>query len=268
MDNYEVQKILQKLEELSNEIEDIKKQVAPFIAQNEKEENESKQEDIKKEAKVFNDVIITTTALHVRELPNTDCPIIGRLTNGEVVRPIDKDGDWYKIRFEGCDGWISSKFTAPDSDDDIRIEKINFKIGRPYNAVSPETIKLREIINDEFGGGYKSWELQCTEYTQYRITMDGKRIIWPVTRGRHGGKWAKIFSNNEKYNVSDKPTKGTAMSFTKIKGYGHVAYVEEVLEDGSIKISEANWPKSGTYQERTISKKMQEDYGAKFINFI
>ncbi len=51
--------------------------------------------------------------------------------------------------------------------------------------------------------------------------------------------------------------------------YGHVAFVEDILADGSVRISEANWPKDGIYNERTISKNdWQNKYGAKFIEFV
>jgi hypothetical protein len=147
-----------------------------------------------------------------------------------------------------------------------KFKKIDFVIGEP-NRVESERVKtLRKIINDEFRGGVNKWDLQCTEYAEYMVLLNGGKIEWPVKYGRHGGKWAEIFKNT-KYKVSESPAPGAAISFTKLKGCGHVAFVEKVNPDGMIKISEANWPKDGIYRERDLNKKQQERYGAMFIKF-
>jgi surface antigen len=219
--------------------------------------------------------VIDTKALHVRKGPSTDHDIIGHLNSGDQVLPIDDKDSWYKIPFSGQVGWISAEYTitADRSADEMPEQtsskpgKINFVKGRPHNYNSAKTIKLRKYINDEFGQGRARNYLQCTEYSCYRIKLAGHTIEWPVKTGRHGGRWAAIFQET-KYNVSDKPMEGAAMSFTNIQPYGHVAYVEKVDPDGSIFISEANWPKDGIYNERTISLKLQQQYGAKFIKFI
>lgn len=48
---------------------------------------------------------------------------------------------------------------------------------------------------------------------------------------------------------------------------GHVAFVEQAFADGSVKVSEANWPHDGIYNERTISKAdWQNKYKAQFVD--
>ena len=217
--------------------------------------------------------IINTEALHVRKGPGTDHNIIGHLNAGDQVLPIGDNASWYKIRFAGQFGWISGDYTITASKPETpkqsirpesKLRKINFVKGRPHSHDSAKTKRLRKFINDEFGQSRIMNYLQCTEYTYYRIKRDGHVIKWPVKSGRHGGKWAGIFKKTA-YAVSDKPTKGAAMSFTNIQPYGHVAYVRKVNPDKSVFISEANWPKDGIYCERTISVKQQKQYGAKFI---
>lgn len=225
--------------------------------------------------KIFKKVYVTANTLHVREKPNTDCSIIGFLTQGAEVLPIAEKKGWYKISYGNVEGWISEnwvqeegvieqkevqKISLPKS------KKIDFVVGRPHRVNSVKTKKLRKIINDEFGGERRKWDLQCTEYVQYMIMIHWHNINWPVKSGRNGGKWAKIFQNTN-YKVSKNPTSGSALSFTKLRGYGHIAYVKKIKNDGVIKISEANWPGDGIYHERDLSKKQQEQYGAMFINF-
>jgi surface antigen len=49
-----------------------------------------------------------------------------------------------------------------------------------------------------------------------------------------------------------QPRVGAAASFD-FSGFGHVAYVEEVYSNGTIRISEYNFVRDGEYSERIIS---------------
>lgn len=214
-------------------------------------------------------VFVTTKALNVRLSTSSLSKenIIGSLSYGEEVQPLAFENGWYKIKYQGSDSWISAEYTH-----DI-IEKpidgnINLQIGIPNDSKSQNTILIRKIINDEFGGEKNNWDLQCVEYVQYKIKNLGCNIDWPVKSGRNGGKWAEIFAAQGKYSVTDEPFTSCAMSFTRLPGYGHISFIEDVLLDGSVKISEANWPGNGKYNERTVNKILQQKYGAKYIKFI
>ncbi|MFA5048817.1 MAG: CHAP domain-containing protein [Patescibacteria group bacterium] len=216
-----------------------------------------------------NKVFITTKALNVRASSDTSSGvnILGKLSYGEEVEPLSLENGWYKISYNGKEGWISSEYTHDVAEKPMDGD-VNFKIGIPNDSKSQNAIIIRKAINDEFGGGKNNWNLQCVEYVHYKIKNLGCNIDWPVHSGRDGGKWAGIFLAQGKYSVSMEPTINCAMSFTGMPGYGHVAFVENVLPDGSVKISEANWPGDGKYNERTVNKIMQQKYGAKYIKFI
>jgi len=149
------------------------------------------------------------------------------------------------------------------------VEDLLFEIGIPNPLNSQNTIKIREIIKDEFSGGKNKWNLQCTEYVQYKIQRIGIIIEWPVKSGRHGGKWPDIFEKYGLYKILNRPKSGCAVSFKERHGrYGHIAFVEEVLDNECIKISEANYPGSGKYNERIIPRlKWRNHYKCRFIDF-
>lgn len=211
-------------------------------------------------------VFIITKALNVRTAPDTTSNenIIGKLLYGEEVEPTALDNGWYKIMYQDKEAWISADLAQDISYKPV--EAVNLQIGVPNSAKDQNTIIIRKIIGDEFGGGRCDYPLQCTEYVQYKIKNIGCNIAWPVKQGRDGGRWADILQS--KYRVSATPEKYNAISFTKLKGFGHIAFVETVLGDGSIKISEANWPEEGKYNERILDKVMQDKYGAKYIKFL
>jgi hypothetical protein len=148
-----------------------------------------------------------------------------------------------------------------------------FIVGTPNFAKDANTIYVRKIIHDEFGGGFRGDALQCTEYVQFKIAQNGVVIHWPADRPRDGGRWADIFEKNKLYRTLSEPKNRCAVSFTSgFSGHaaitGHVAYVEEVLPDGSIHITEANWPGDGKFNDRILKNTIWKDkYKCKFIDF-
>lgn len=221
--------------------------------------------------------------LNVRKTPKENNNKIGVLKFGEEVEVVEKNEDhWFKIKFHGNqEGWVASQHLTEEnpktSTSEIKREMsegLIFKVELPNLPNDKNTIRVREIINHAFKYSDPSKiSLQCVEYVQYAVKVKaGIDIIWPSDRPRHGGRWPDIFQKQGKYKISEEPTLYSAMSFANPSfnsPYGHVAFVGEVFSDGTIKISEANWPSKGIYNERVLSKQQwsQKKWGAKFIEF-
>lgn len=148
------------------------------------------------------------------------------------------------------------------------------------NPALGETTKLlRKFINYEFKflnePNFDKTQLQCTEYAHFRVKQKlGIIIKWPSDRPRDGKYWAGIFARNNLYKVSENPAQNCTMSFTDgfktplMQQTGHVAFVEEVFPDNSIRISEANWDNKGSYKERTLTEEeWRNHWKGKFVNF-
>jgi len=214
--------------------------------------------------------------------------ILETLIYGQEVVVLNEKEKWFEVQCpNNKKGWVSSYYLTEikptelpkqqpteEKSDNVESELPVFKVGAANLANDPNTVKLRKIINDEFGGGKNGRDLQCTEYVQYRVQQKGIAIKWPADRPRDGGKWADIFERNKFYNVLDKPRVDCAASFTAglktlaMNEIGHVVFVEQVFEDESMKISEANWPPPGKYNERRMQKsEWQDKYKCRFIDF-
>lgn len=194
------------------------------------------------------------------------------------------DGPWFRITKDGQQGWVRADYISEITPVQTQITQLpaDLVVGQPNLAMSDITKKIREIIKDVLNGGKNEYSLQCTEYVSYRLKVKlGIDINWPVQSGRNGGVWWKIFQDAGLYKIISEPKVNCAMCFTAgisqdsaTNAIGHVAFVEEVLSDGSIKISEANWPPKGEfpkgqYNQRVIPKnKWQNQYKAKFVDFI
>jgi surface antigen len=210
--------------------------------------------------------------LRFRKVPDTSLPrsIIKELRQGSEMLFVD--GPWIRVKIGSEVGWVHGDYV---SEEKIRSTDF-FTVGTPHLHGDARTKEIRTAITDMYGGEKNGWELQCTEYVTYRVKMKlGIDITWPVTSGRHGGRWGAIFSQYKTYHVSTTPKVDCAMSFTtgistiaSVNDIGHVAFVEAVHHDGSITISEANWPRNGIYNERVLSKVAWKDtYKAQFIHF-
>lgn len=222
--------------------------------------------------------------LNVRKEPEVKDNKIDGLLFGERVVVIEKKDRWYKISYrDGKEGWVVCEYLSEEnpktSTSKVKKELSNnppiiFEIGRPNLATSDNTKRVREIIDQEFHHTEASGvDLQCVEYVQYKVKINtGVKINWPSDRPRDGGKWSGIFRKNNLYKVLDQPVVNSAMSFANPnfnKPWGHVAFVEEAFDDGSIRITEANWPRNGMYNDRILSKEQwsQDGWGAEFIDF-
>ncbi|MFA7654353.1 MAG: CHAP domain-containing protein [Candidatus Magasanikbacteria bacterium] len=206
--------------------------------------------------------------------------IIAKLPFKTKAEVVQENGDWFEVNADGKTGWVSKFYLEEETPIDLenlqKKEIVQDVLPIFHNheknlATDANTVKLRKIISDEFGGGARRDDLQCVEYVQYRVQQIGITIKWPKERPRNGGLWAGVFQRSGQYKVLDEPKAGCAMSFVgslKNPAVGHVAFVEEVYQDGSVKISEANWPPPGVYSERVLPKVLWKDkYQAKFIDF-
>jgi len=195
-----------------------------------------------------------------------------------------EDGKWLYAEYgQNKYGWVSSYHItennpkAGSSDEATEdAEKIfpKFKVGAVNPAGGENTMKVRLLIKDEFGGGREGLPLQSTEYVAYRLQCFGVKIRWPVRTGRNAGRWAEIFKTYNTYPVLEEPKAGSALVFTsgfktpEVDALGHVAFVEKVYKDGNVRISEANWPPPGKYNERTLApSEWRDKYKGKFIIF-
>lgn len=104
---------------------------------------------------------------------------------------------------------------------------------------------------------------QCTWYVHQRRAEIGEEL--PPTFS-HGGLWGAN-ARAQNFDVGNTPREGAAASFRQgvlnsDDFYGHVAFVEEVNDDGSIVISEANVEGLGVISTRsfTAEEAKQLDY--------
>ena len=83
--------------------------------------------------------MVTTTSgnLNVRSAPNTGAPVIGSLPNGSTVTILGEQNGWYRINFQGRDGWVSSQFVRLNVPGTVTTAGGNLNMRSSANATAP-----------------------------------------------------------------------------------------------------------------------------------
>jgi hypothetical protein len=175
---------------------------------------------------------------------------IGTVPYGEMIIVLESRGRFFKVAWNTLEGWVLRDDLA---DRAIRVYP-EFVIGEENLVDHSNTAHVRSILGDVFGLGRSEFSLQAGEYVLFRLWKKGLRINWPATRPRVPGLWHTILKGTTGVHVGVMPRVGSIMEYMFNTDIGHLAYVEAVFPDNTIIISEVNYPDSGIYNERELSK--------------
>ena len=59
---------------------------------------------------------VITETLRLRKEPTTDSNILRNLDEGDELEVISQEGDWYKISFEGYEGYVAAEYIRINQD--------------------------------------------------------------------------------------------------------------------------------------------------------
>lgn len=186
---------------------------------------------------------------------------IGTIPYGEMAMMLEPRGRFLKVAWNTLEGWVLRE----DVVDRAAHIYPEFVVGEENSVDHPNTAHVRAILGDIFGIGHSEFALQAGEYVLYKLWRKNIRIEWPSVRPRVPGLWHKILRGIPHIQMSVTPKVGSVMEYMLTNDMGHVAYVEAVFPDNTIAISEANYPDSGIYNERQLSKEEWKELRPVFI---
>jgi len=190
------------------------------------------------------------------------------LPYGSMVMVLEVKDMWAQVASGEYVGWVY----VDDLEDRAAHVYPSFHGGEENLADDPATLRLRAIIQDEFGAGEMGLPLQAEEYVLYRLYRKEVRIAWPQVRPRTPGTWHEILATTSGVSIATDPKPGSVMEFFVFdedgkESWGHMAYIEAVFPDESIQIAEANWPDDGRYNERVLVKEEWQALNPTFLSF-
>lgn len=120
--------------------------------------------------------------------------------------------------------------------------------GDPNRGGYPD--KWANAPQDSLVDNWGMYNRECVSYTAWKVHQSGRRMPYWGGRG-NANEWS-LSAEADGIKTGSTPKKG-AVAIAFIGPYGHSMYVEKVLKDGRIHISEFNYYVDGTYTERIIS---------------
>ncbi len=189
---------------------------------------------------------------------------IGQIPYGESMHVYEARGRFFRIMWNDISGWV----LRDDCVDRASLVYPEFICGEVYDVDHPHTAHVRAIIKDEFGVGQSEFPLQAGEYVLYKLWRKGIKITWPNERRRVPGVWHTLLKGGTGVRMGVMPKTGAIMEYMLNTDVGHIAYVEAVFPDSTISISEVNFPDSGMYSERTLSKDVWKSARPVFIQIV
>lgn len=175
---------------------------------------------------------------------------IGAVSYGEALMVHEARGRFFHITWKALSGWV----LRDDCVDRASRVYPDFRVGQEHSVDHPNTAQVRALIGDAFGASRSEYALQAGEYVTYKLWRRGISILWPHVRPRVPGLWHRILKGVPNVHMGVIPKVGSVLEYTMPNEVGHVAYVEAVFPDDAISISEVNFPDSGIYNERTLTK--------------
>lgn len=120
--------------------------------------------------------------------------------------------------------------------------------GDPNRGGYPDKWYLapQDSLVDDWG----MYNRECVSYTAWKVFQSGRHMPYWGGRG-NANQWPSS-AQADGIATGSTPRAG-AVAIAFIGPYGHSMYVEEVRNDGKIRISEFNFKIDGTYTERIIS---------------
>ena len=120
----------------------------------------------------------TGNLVNVREKPTTDSDVVEQLGSNDVVEILGKEGDWYKVNFQGTIGYVSQSFISTNDNSN----------GNNNSNTSNE--QKNEVKNDENKATESTENTTQTVTTvtkAYKMAEDCKVKILPVINAEEIG---------------------------------------------------------------------------------
>jgi hypothetical protein len=182
------------------------------------------------------------------------------LPYGTLVSVEKLGGRWAYITTGLYEGWVFKDVLLEQAKDVFP----SFVDGVLYDKEHSETQKLRLCIGDAFLGGETQSLLSDVEYVTYKLGRKNIAISWGFERPRIAGSWQKKLRGRENIHIGINPKTDTVMEYVQ-DDIGHLAYVEAVFPDATIRLSSVGLFEEGVFNESVLQKEEWRELRPVFI---
>ena len=109
--------------------------------------------------------VVSTAVLNVRTGPGTDHAVRGQVRKGEGLRLLEQRDDWWRIEYQGSDGWVAGRYATLASDP-------------PDPVAGRKAVRLLAARADLLTDPYPGYDVVTTVQAGDALTYVGSREGW------------------------------------------------------------------------------------------
>lgn len=189
---------------------------------------------------------------------------LGSFSYGDKLMVICNVNNFSEVRTATARGWVDAKALAEDSHQvlpDLKPKII-------YNAQHEQTVKLRQLIQDEALGQRLGLPLQSVEFVLSVLKRRQVLIPWLAERPRSPGRWKTLLKGLKGVTLSLEPHTGAILEYAGDDGVqGFLGYVEAVHPNLSITLQSVGREKEGEFRIEEFSHDEWKEWRPVFISF-
>jgi len=155
------------------------------------------------------------------------------LSYGDAVIVAAFQGNYANVQTNKYTGWVDKDVLSS------RKEEVwpTWAYNTWCDATHETTLKVRALLKDMFFAGATGLPLQPAEYISVVLREDNRDINWPVALHRVPGCWHQLLRGVTGIHISVHATTDSIMEWTDGDGISHLAYVNEVRPDKTMRLS-------------------------------
>ena len=107
--------------------------------------------------------VVTASKLNVRKGPSTKYSRVGSLYKNKSVTILEESNNWYKVSFDGKEGWASKTY---------------IKISEGSNLNNSSENNAQNNLNSNESQVVRTMNVVASAYTGYSTTSTGQKPVW------------------------------------------------------------------------------------------
>ena len=107
--------------------------------------------------------VVTASKLNVRKGPSTKYSRVGSLYKNKSVTILEESNNWYKVSFDGKEGWASKTY---------------IKINEGSNLNNSSENNAQNNLNSNESQVVRTMNVVASAYTGYSTTSTGQKPVW------------------------------------------------------------------------------------------
>lgn len=196
---------------------------------------------------------ITTDDLNIRESASTDSNAIGLLNTGDKVEIIATEGEWYKINYNGKEGYIKKEYVKEDETEN--------------NPKIEDTVEKKEAPNITTASGEMELTVDANLYVLPLLNSTKLTTLIKGTKIKmisNHGKWLYVQTDtNSGWIISSKTSAQLANNDIKAETKIEKTVTNETATQEIVSTPESS-NNQNTVKQTTTNEKKEESYNGDY----